>query len=69
MPKHLDKYVGRMVRLDQRVFSDVSKRARSRGAALENYFLVAEVSRHMRRLICYGSDLRILVGPSDVVLI
>jgi hypothetical protein len=69
MPKHLDKYVGRMVRLNQRIFSEISKRARVQGSPLENYFLVAQVSRQMRRLICYGADLRIVVGPSDVILI
>ena len=65
----LERYVGRIVRLNQRAFQEIARRARNRGAALENCFLVAGVSREMRKLICYGANLRIVVGPADVVLI
>lgn len=66
---NLDKYVGRIVRLNQRAFQEIAKRAKSNGTALENYFLVSGVSRGMRKLICYGSNLRITVGIGDVVLV
>ncbi len=65
----LEKYVGRIVRLNQRAFQEIARRARNRGGVLENCFLVAGVSREMRKLICYGANLRIVVGATDVVLI
>lgn len=69
MKQQLQKYVGHVVRLNQQTFADVSRRARRRGQILENCFVVAEVSRQMHKLICYGASLRILVGESDIVLI
>jgi hypothetical protein len=35
----------------------------------DNCFLVAAVSREMKKLICYGANTRIAVGAADVVLI
>lgn len=67
--KDLNRYVGRIVRLNQQVFQEISQRARQQGRVLENYFVVAAVSREMRKLICYGSNLRIAVGVADVVLV
>jgi len=64
-----EKYVGRIVRLNQRVFQEIAARARGRGEALENLFLVSAVNREMRKLICYGASLRIAVGAADVVLV
>lgn len=64
-----EKYVGRIVRLNQRVFQEIAARAKSRGEALENLFLVSAVNREMHKLICYGANLRIAVGAADVVLI
>jgi len=66
---NLDKYVGRIVRLNQRAFREIARRAKNQGAALENFFLVSGVSREMHKLICYGANLRITVGVADVVLI
>jgi hypothetical protein len=66
---NLEKYVGRIVRLNQRAFREIAKRARDRSEALENCFLVSEVSRGVQKLICYGANLRIVVGAADVVLI
>lgn len=66
---NLDKYVGRIVRLNQRAFREIAKRAKSQGASLENRFLVSGVSRGVRKLICYGATLRITVGVADVVLV
>lgn len=65
----LEKYVGRIVRLNQQAFEELRSRARQRGEALENCFLVAEVSRGVRKLICYGAHLRIVVAVSDVAFI
>jgi len=65
----LEKYVGRIVRLNQRAFQEIARRAKNQGAALENCFLVAGVSREMSKLICYGANLRIMVCASEVVLI
>lgn len=69
MKQQLGKYVGRIVRLNQQTFAEVSRQARRRGEMLENCFVVAEISRQMHKLICYGANLRILVGAADVVLI
>ncbi|MEO8411386.1 MAG: hypothetical protein ABI478_12530 [Propionivibrio sp.] len=69
MKRNLDQYVGRTVRLNQQVFQEISGRSRYQGTAFENRFLVSEVSRQMRKLVCYGARLRILVAPADVVLI
>jgi len=69
MQKRLDRYVGRIVRLNQRVFDRISRTARFQGLVPENRFLVAEASRQMRRLVCYGANLRVIVGPSEVILI
>ena len=66
---NLEKYVGRVVRLNQRAFRELAARAKRQGETLENCFLVSEVSRGMQKLICYGANLRIVVGVSDVVLI
>ena len=65
----LEKYVGRIVRLKQQALHDVARRGKRRDEPLENCFLVAAVSREMRKLICYGANLRIAVGAADVVLI
>lgn len=64
-----EKYVGRIVRLNQRAFQEIVKTARRRGNDLENLFLVSAVNREMRKLICYGANLRISVCAADVVLI
>lgn len=69
MKRNLDQYVGRIVRLNHQIFQEISRRSRYQGMPFENRFLVSEVSRQMRKLVCYGATLRILVGPSDVVLI
>ena len=65
----LEKYVGRMVRLKQQAFQDLAKRGKPQRLPFENCFVVATVSREMRKLICYGANLRIAVGAGDVVLI
>jgi len=69
MKRKLEQYVGRIVRLNQKAFQDICHRAKSQGEALENCFLVAEVARGMQKLICYGSNLRIIVGVADVAFI
>jgi hypothetical protein len=69
MKRKLEQYVGRIVRLNQEAFQEICRRAKSQGEALENCFLVAEVSRGMHKLICYGSNLRIVVGVADVAFI
>ena len=69
MKQQLDQYVGRIVRLNHEAFQEICRRAKNQGAALENCFLVAEVTRGMQKLICYGSNLRIVVGVADVALI
>ena len=65
----LESYVGRVVRLKESAFQEIVSRARRHGKALENCFLVAGISVEMRKLVCYGADLRIMVGASEVVLI
>ena len=65
----LDKYVGRIVRLNQNTFNEIAKQARNQETVLENCFLVASVNRAMRKLICYGGSIQIAVDVSEVVLI
>lgn len=69
MTKHMNNYIGRLVRLDKNTFGKIAQRARARGITLENAFLVAQVSRQMRKLICYGACFKIAVNPANVVLI
>lgn len=69
MKQQLDKYIGRIVRLNQKTFQEIVKQAKRQGDTLENCFLVAGVSRKMRKLICYGANLRIAVGVSEVAFI
>ena len=70
MAQRLDKYIGRIVRLNQTAFERLSRTAtRQRGAIPDNYFVVAEISRQMHKLICYGANIRIVVGAADVVLV
>ena len=69
MKKELHRYVGRIVRLNKQVFQEIKNRAIRKGHALENSFLVTEVSRGVQKLICYGANFRIVVNVSDVVLV
>jgi len=69
MNQKLDRYVGRIVRLNKQAFEEIKSRAKHQGELLENCFLVSAVSKEMRKLICYGASLRIMVGADDVVLI
>jgi hypothetical protein len=69
MKQKLNTYVGRMVRLNKYAYQELKTRAIQRGLALENSFLVAEVSRNVKKLICYGASFRIVVDISDVVFI
>ena len=69
MKQKLEQYVGRIVRLNQKAYQEICRQAKYQGEALENCFLVAEVARGMHKLICYGSNLRIIVGVADVVFI
>lgn len=66
--KNLDKYVGRIVRLNEQALLSI-KGIHRRGAALENCFIVAAVSHEMCQLICYGANIRVSVGAAEVLLI
>ena len=65
----LDKYVGRIVRLKDQAYQRIARSRRRISAHQENFFLVAAVDRQLSRLICYGGDRRITVGPTDIVLV
>ena len=67
LAKRLDWFLGRMVRLNHCLFSETSARARKQRNRLENRFLVASIERQTRRLICYGANIRLVVGAKDVV--
>lgn len=69
MKNKLHRYVGRIVRLNQNAFQQLKSKALSKGVALENSFLVAEVKLNVKKLICYGASFRIVVDASDVVLV
>jgi len=65
----LEKYVGRIVRLNKQAYLRVAGRRKYGTEDQENCFLVAAIDRQMRRLICYGANCRIDVGPGEIVLI
>ena len=65
----LERYVGRRVRLHNKAFLDITKNDKRSNEPQENCFVVASVGRGMRKLICYGANLRITVGVSEIVLI
>ncbi len=65
----LDHYVGRIVRLKDQAYQQLIRRGRRLVEHQENFFLVAAVDRQVSRLICYGADRRIDVGPADIVLV
>ena len=65
----LDHYVGRIVRLKDHAYQQLIRRGRRFVEHQENCFLVAAVDRPVSRLICYGADRRIDVGPADIVLV
>lgn len=64
-----ERYVGRIVRLNKETFKAAIRQGKPRVEAPENCFLVATVSRKMRKLICYSANMCIAVCPSDVALI
>lgn len=69
MKKQLEKYVGCVVRLNQAAFQKIKEQADSSGEFVENYFLVASISKGMRKLVCYGWNMRLTVSLSDVALV
>ena len=69
MKQELQQYVGRVIRLNKNVYQEIKARALRKGQDIENSFIVTEVSRNMRKLICYGANFRIVVDIADVVLI
>lgn len=69
MKRKLDQYVGRIIRLNQQAYQEICRRAKNQGVALENCFLVAKVNSGMQKLICYGSNFRVIVGVADVAFI
>ena len=66
---NLQRYVGRIVRLNNEIFQEIKRRAQRHGLALDNSFLVAEVRQQFKQLICYGSSYRVVVSPADVALV
>lgn len=69
MKQELQQYVGRVVRLNKDVYREIKARALRKGQDIENSFIVTEVSRSMRKLICYGADFRVVVSVDDVVFV
>lgn len=69
MQNKIEKYVGCIVRLNKSAFDRIKEKADQSGAFVENYFLVASASKQMRKLVCYGWNLRLTVSLSDVALV
>ena len=69
MSNKLNHYVGRIVRLNKITFQEIKNRAVRRGIELENSFLVADVNRKLKKIICYGANFRVVMSFSDVVLV
>ena len=66
MRREIQQYVGQIVRLNAPLFRRIREQAARHGIILDNAFVVAQVSRKMKRLICYGSSFRIVVDVADV---
>lgn len=64
-----DRYVGHIVSLKQQAFQPIIDSARRRGVTPENRFLVATANHRLRKLVCYGADVRVMVRVSEVVLV
>lgn len=69
MKKHLEKYVGRLVRLNKATFQKIAERASRSGEAVENFFVVAVANKKLHKLVCYGANTRVTVSLSEVVFI
>lgn len=69
MNNNLNRYLGRIVRLNKLAYQEIKERALRKGVALENSFLVASVNRKLKKIICYGANFRIVVSFSDVILV
>ena len=69
MKIELQKYVGRIVRLNKASFQKIAERAARSGNAVENYFVIAMANSKMKKLICYGANMRVSVSFSEVVFI
>ncbi|SBT07667.1 hypothetical protein PROAA_230010 [Candidatus Propionivibrio aalborgensis] len=68
MKRQLQRYVGRIVRLNKRAYQGIKAKAIRRDHALENCFVVAGISLGVQ-LICYGANSRIVVDIADVSLV
>jgi len=68
MGRKLKTFIGRHVRLKYKTFERAVRHARRPGV-FENLFVVAAITRGMNKLVCYGSNIRVIVSLSDIVLI
>ena len=68
MEKKLKALIGRNVRLKYRTFERLVGSAKE-SVALENLFVVSAIASGMNKLVRYGSNIRVVVSLSDVVLI
>lgn len=62
----LQHYVGRLVRLRPAIFARLANRARRRGSAVDNAFIVASARTACKKLVCCGAEQCLLVSPADV---
>lgn len=69
MQGQLQRYVGRIVRLNSRAFQEIKSQAIRSGTALENLFIVARVSGKLKKLVCYGAGIRVVIAPSQVAFV
>ncbi len=67
--KVLERYVGRCVRLKASAIGVLPRRRGREAVDFDNCFLVAAISREMKKLVCYGANMCITVAAADVVLI
>ena len=65
----IDRYIGRIVSLKDRVYREICARRLAGHRPTENCFLVAASGGTPRRLVCYGGNLRITVDVADVVVL
>ena len=65
----LKSFIGRLVKLRPESFARLLLQKQIRKSTLENLFLVCAAIGRKGKLVCYGGSHRVLVSPTEVVLV
>lgn len=67
--KKSSSFIGRIVSIHSEIFATAVKRARLSTATIENRFLVTKFDLKRKKLVCFGSGLRLLVACNEVIFV